>query len=251
MPRAFSQDPLRSEVDITPLLRATERYAIDADRGFNEAFRMGVAGMVRRALSVTPPASRASSKANAGADLDASRVKLTKQDQDRGMTAVQRDLIAIFSGLGTSGGRKKKAESMAEIERIHDRLFERKTPGRKLRSDLPNGDRYVVNEDALNAFRKKLEKRVGYTASGWNAGARALGIKPPAWVGNKSAAGSATVQVTGSNRRAIITHGDVPPKLDNELRRRVEWGQQAQIKAMERRARFIVNNVKNRSRIES
>jgi hypothetical protein len=251
MPRAFSQDPLRMEVDIGPLIRATERYAVDVDRGFNEAFRMGVAGMVRRALSVTPPASRASSKANAGEDIEASRVKLTKQDQDRGMTAIQRDLLSIFSGLGTSGGRKKKADSIAEIERIHDRLFERKTPGRRMRSDRPNGDRYVVNEDALNSFRKMLEKRVGYTASGWNAGARALGVKPPAWVGNKSAAGSAVVQVTGSNRRAVITNGDVPPKLDNELRRRVDWGQMAQIKAMERRARFILNHVKNRSRIES
>lgn len=245
----MARDPLVIDVDISALVRATEDFAIKANRGFNEAFRQGVAGMVRRAAAITPPASRNSARGNAGEDVAANRARLTKDDQARGMNAVAADIFAVFAGLGTSGSRKKRAASVEEIKRIHDRLFERKTPGRRLRSDRPNGDRYVVDEDALAQFRKRQERKVGYTASGWKAGARALGVSLPGWVNRQNASGSATIQVTGVSRRAIITNGDVPAKLDNELRRRVRWAQGAQIRAMGRLASFLTNKAAKDSRL--
>lgn len=237
----MARDPLVIDVDISALVRATERFAVDANRGFNDAFKQGVSGMVRRALAITPPASRNSALANAGGSIDGTRARLTKDDQARGKRAVETDLYNVFRTTDVAGGRKKKAESVSQMQEIHSRLFERKTPGRKLKTDLPNGEKYRAPADAFKLFLKMLQKRVGYTASGWNAGARKLGIIPPAWVGDKSAAGSATIQITGVNRRAIITNGDVPPKLDRELRRRVVKAQEYQTRAMARLASFLTN----------
>lgn len=235
------------DVDIRPLLAASERLAIEVGRGFNESFRRLLVGMLRRAAAITPPASRAAARANAG---DAQkRVQLTKRDQDRGLSAIQKDLLAVFSGLGSSGGRKARRASLSDIETIHARLFAKKVPGRPLRSDRPGGDRYVVSEDALNQFRRILEKRVGYSASGWKPGAARLGVRLPAWVNNKEGKGSADIQITGLARRAIITNNTVPPKLEREVNRRLQWGVGAQVRATEREIAWLNARAARRSGI--
>jgi hypothetical protein len=188
--------------------------------------------MVRRAAAITPPASRASASGNAGEA--ASRPTLTKRDQDRGQTAVQRDLLAIFSGLGTTGSRRERTTGLAEAVAIHRRLFAAKTPGRKVRSDRPDGDRYRVAEDVLTALRRLLEKRVGHTAAGWKAGALKTGVRLPAWVNNKPGRGSADVQTVGWRLAATVTNDAVPPKLEREVTRRLASAARLQSRAMER-----------------
>lgn len=223
---------LIADVDLRPLLAITDRYSVAMRRGHADTFRRALSGMVRRAAAITPPASRVSASGNAGEA--ASRPTLTKQDQDRGQTAVQRDLLAVFTGLGTSGSRRERSASLAHALSIHRRLFAAKTPGRKLRSDRPNGDRYVVNEDVLTALRRQLEKRVGFVAAGWKAGAAATAVRLPAWVNNKPGRGSADVQTSGWQLSATVTNAAVPPKMERELVRRLNSAVRLQSRAMER-----------------
>lgn len=225
---------LLADVDLGPLLQASERYASEMRRGFVDTFKRGLAGMVRRAAAITPPASRSSGAGNAAASQAASRVSLTKADQDRGQTALQKDLLAIFTGLGTSGSRRQRATSLGEATAIHARLFATKTPGRKLRSDRPSGDRYVIPADTLAQLRKLLEKRVGFTAAGWKAGAGKTGVRLPAWVNNKSGRGSASVQTSGFRLGATITNDAVPSKLEREVTRRLNAAVRYQVASMER-----------------
>ncbi len=232
----MSRDLLAS-VDLRPLLATVDRYSVVMRRGHADSFRRALAGIVRRAAAITPPASRAVSR---------SATALTKQDQDRGLTAVQRDLLAIFSGLGTSGGRRQRAASLAEASSIHRRLFASKTPGRKLRSDRPNGDRYVVSEDVLSALRRILEKRVGFTAAGWKAGAGKTGVRLPAWVNNKPGRGSASVQTSGWQLAADITNAAVPARLEREVSRRLVTAVQLQTRAMEREIEAYEKKVSSR-----
>jgi hypothetical protein len=236
---------LEVDVDLGPLIRATEHYATQTEKGFNAAFQEGMKGMVRRALAITPPASRNSSKTNGGED--SKNIRLTNTDKERGKSAIDRDLFAVFSGQPTNGTRKKAKDDAREIERIHARLFVTKTPGRKLRSDLPAGQKYPVTESALNSLRRLLKTRVGFVASGWNSGARSLKISPPQWVSDKNAAGTASVQLTGVNRHAVITNGDIPDKMHNELSRRVRAAQEYQIKAIGRRLAFITGEAKRKA----
>lgn len=223
---------LEFDAELQPLLRASERYASVMGVGFVTAFRRGLAGMVRRAAAVTPPASRSSSSRNSGESV--SRAALTKDDQDRGMTAIQKDFMAIFTGLGTSGSRRQRATSLVEATAIHDRLFAKKVPGRRMRSDRPGGDRYVIPEDVLAALRRIYEKRVGFTAAGWKAGASKTGVRLPAWVNNKEGRGSASVQFSGTRLGAVITNAAVPPKLEGEVMRRLRAGVRYQVRSMER-----------------
>lgn len=220
--------PLQIVVDVAPLLRSADRFAVEMGKGFTESFIQSMRGMLRRAAGITPPASRASSAANAGGD--AKRVGLTKQDQERGAVAVAADFYRIFKGYRA---RHYRAAGAADIERIHARLFATKTPGRKLKSDLPNGDRYVVDQDALERVIKKTIRNVGWTGGGWNTGAAKLGVSLPAWIKNKPAPGSATIQ-TGIVLRATVTNSAVPPKLVNEINRRLATAVRYQVAANER-----------------
>lgn len=216
---------LTAAVDLAPLLAMVDRYSVAMRRGHADTFRRALAGMVRRAAAITPPASRASARTSPA---------LTKEDRERGITALQRDLLAIFTGLGTSGSRRQRTASLAEASAIHRRLFASKTPGRKLRSDRPGGDRYVVSEDVLTALRRLLEKRVGWSASGWRAGAGKTGVRLPAWVNNKPGPGSADVQAAGWRLSATVTNSAVPTKLERETNRRLASAVRLQVAAMER-----------------
>jgi hypothetical protein len=223
---------LIATVDLAPLMAITDRYSVEMKRGHADTFRRALSGMVRRAAAITPPASRSSSAANA-ADSSA-RPTLTKQDQERGVTALQRDLLAIFTGIGTSGSRRIRSTSLVQATSIHRRLFAQKIPGRKLRSDRPGGDRYVVPEDVLTALRRTLEKRVGFVAAGWKAGAAKTAVRLPAWVNNKPGRGSASVSTTGWHLSATITNDATTPKLERELTRRLNSAVRLQVAAMER-----------------
>jgi hypothetical protein len=216
---------LTATVDLRPLLATIDRYSVAMRRGHADAFRRALAGMVRRAAAITPPASRATAR---------TATALTKQDQDRGQTALQRDLLAIFAGLGTTGGRRQRAASLVEASAIHRRLFAAKVPGRKMRSDRPNGDRYVIGEDVLAALRRQLLRRVGFSAAGWQAGAAQTGVRLPAWVNNQPGRGSASIQTSGWQLAADITNSAVPARLEREVTRRLASAMRLQIRAMER-----------------
>lgn len=148
------------------------------------------------------------------------------------------DVFSIFAGVGQTADKKQKRAELAEVEKIHARYFASKTPGRRMRlMDRPN--RYVTSEDTLQALIRKLQRRVGSVASGWKAGLQALGVTVPAWVRSKNRSGSAQIVASGYRFDASVTHADVPQKIHSELNRRILYGRDAQIRAMEREIDFL------------
>jgi hypothetical protein len=57
---------------------------------------------------------------------------LTKDDQERGKNAVARDVLEVFVGIGVESRRKAAQMELAEAEKIHARLFRRKSGGGKM-----------------------------------------------------------------------------------------------------------------------
>lgn len=222
-------------VDLSDLRRAVDRYSVETRRSYVDASTRAFRGVVRRALSVTPPASRTSQAVNASET--SARPSLTTSDKERGQNAVIRDILAVFVGIGRSKNRKERALGLAQAKEIHGRLLKTKTPGRKMQLDRPT--KYVVSEDVMQGLIRWAKSNVGWLASGWKRGLQILGLNPPAWVGNKDAAGSATLQQRGFEHVLTVTNADVHPKLLSELQRRVEFGQRAQIGAMEREIKAI------------
>ena len=239
---AFNSINSKTTVDLREFQKAVDSYAIKTKRGFNDAFKRGMAGVVRRAQAITPPASQNSARANA--QPGSARPVLTQEDKRRGETALHADLMAVFSGTKTNGNRKSKSAALDDIERVHDRLFLKKIPGKRLKSDKPDGSRYEVDSTALQRLEGKLKKRIGWVAAGFNAGCRALGVNPPAWVSNKSGSGSADVALTGVSQHVTIINSGVPDKMLGELQRRVNWATRAQMKAMEREIKAIAGKTK-------
>jgi hypothetical protein len=218
-------------VDLTPLIRSADRFSVEMGKSTTAAFLQSLRGMVRRFSAITPPASRAASGVNSASET--ARPGLTTQDRERGILAMEADLRRIFKGYGISSGRAQRRAGVEAIERIHKRLFAQKTPGRKLRSDRPNGDPYYVDEDALQAYIRKSKPSVGWTASGLNRAFSALGIRAPAWVANLPGQGSVSIR-TGITLSARISNDNVPDKLVNEINRRLQKAVSYQVAANER-----------------
>jgi hypothetical protein len=237
-------NPINSttEVDLREFEKAVDRYAIKTKRGFNDAFKRAMVGIVRRAQAITPPASKNSARANA--QPGSRRPVLTQEDKRRGESFLHADLMAVFSGTKTNGTRKAKAAALEDIERVHDRLFLKKIPGKIMRSDKPDGRKYEVDSSALARLEGKLKKRVGWVAAGFNAGCKALGVTPPSWVNNKSGSGSADVNLTGVSQHVTIINSGIPDKMLSELQRRVNWATRAQMKGMEREIKAIAEKTK-------
>ena len=237
-------NPLNSTttVDLHEFQKAVDRYAIKTRRGFNDAFKRAMVGIVRRAQAITPPASKNSARANA--QPGSRRPVLTQEDKRRGESFLHADLMAVFSGTKTNGSRKSKSAALGDIERIHDRLFLKKTPGRLMQSDRPDGQKYEVDSASLTRLEAKLKKRIGWVAAGFNRGCKALGVTPPAWVNNKSGYGAASVKLTGLNQHVLITNSGIPDKMLSELQRRVNWATRAQMKGMDREIKAIAAKTK-------
>lgn len=232
----------KTTVHMDELNRAIDTFAVKTNRGFNDAFKRAMTGIARRAQAVTPPAGKSAYKSNAGTSTK--RPVLTQSDKRRGESALHADLMAIFSGVETNGNRKSKSAALVDIERIHDRIFAKKIPGKRLASDKPGGERYEVDALSLKRLESKLKKNVGLVAAGFNEGLRVMGITPPAWVGNKAGSGTASARLTGLQRRVVITHSDVPERMHGELQRRINWATRAQMAAMQREIKAVSSKFK-------
>jgi hypothetical protein len=222
------------QVDISSLTKAIDRFSNETGRDYASSFRRGVGGMVRRAVGVTPPASKAAARLNGERSGSTS---LTKDDQERGRNAIARDVLEVFTGIGVQSKRKLAMVELSDAERIHRRLFDRKGAAKKMTLDQPN--RYIVSENVLQRLIGKLQKRVGSLAAGFKAGMSAFGQRLPAWVNRHQSQGTASVRMVNFNFQAEINNDAVTPHLQRELQQRIYQGQRYAINSLEREVKAI------------
>lgn len=102
-------------------------------------------------------------------------------------------------------------------------------------------DRMVVGSRAVNGMLKKLYRRVGFLAGGWNATAQRLGVNLPAWI-RRHGTGHGSVRINTSAFRFSIKMENNVPYADGVrgLKRRVQWALDKRAEAMMRRVDHYV-----------
>ena len=107
-----------------------------------------------------------------------------------------------------------------------------------------------MDEDALQAYIRKVRPRIGSTASGLNRAFSALGLRPPAWVANLPGQGSVRI-TTGMVLSANISNDNVPAKLVGEMNRRLQKAVSYQIAANERAIKGRAERIARSTRLTS
>lgn len=217
------------EVNTGSFQYAVERYRRATLKDIEIVLLRGFSGFTRRLIGITPPAD--GQRGEGG--------RLTSEDKKRGESAIRRDLGILFQALA------KKLAKLATDDpaAIHADVFaRRKIPGKALRSPLGQGRKYLVDPAALKALTRQLIARVGYTASGWLAGALLVkGSGIPQWVRRHgTGAGTATLVRNNYATTFFIANNSVPTKLAPEMQRRLQTALGYTADALERETQAIL-----------
>lgn len=222
--------------DVTPVQRSIERYAMACSLDFEAAAFRLTRGFMRRVIGITPPAQ---GKRGAGGAL-------THADKKRGEQTIDADLAQLFVPVKLRGKRDEQFPDVAGLHR--QRFIAAKKPGRLLKRGGPQP--WYVDQRKLAALAKALKARGGKLASGWLAGADAVGATGvPAWVRRHGTGrGNHKLVVTLSRTSLARTHGftfvaantSVHPSLVPELDRRIGYALGYAAKAMNRETNAIL-----------
>lgn len=215
---------------------------------------------VRRVIAITPP----------------SQGKSNSESKKRGETAIAADLRRIMmpgpqdfidrfidfnngrdakylfghKGAAALGFVYTRALTKGELDDWHNsrrrkdgrvmRVNSRVTTGLKKR-DLRGLDQGLVETRTYNWFRRKVQKRVGALAAGWNRAAASLGYRPPAWIRRHGEAnGSVSINIEGGILRVLISNDVKYAGNVKDLKRRVQTALNQQSEALERRVAFYL-----------
>jgi len=221
--------------DLTDLQRSIVRYSGVSQRSLRDSFVRAMRGVVKRAMGITPPGNSIGELGTPRGDGGG----LTSADKARGDSAIIRDLAAVFSGVTLKHERR---EVTPNVNDKHRELFIKyKQPGRPLTRGRKQP--YYVDQNKLKALVVALEGRVGKLASGWLAGADALGVSgTPAWVARHgSSRGSHRLILEMFNYQLTVSNNEVPDGLVNELTRRLDYAIGYADNALNRETAYILN----------
>lgn len=167
--------------------------------------------VVRMVIDVTPPAT---GKANSSA-------------KKRGELAILGDLAKLMVGATK---RREKEGGLPDPAEVHAQARDSRTGRVMMRGRSAGGQfsslegKVAVGRADLARYRREMVKLVGELAAGWNAAAKALGVKVPAWIARHGDRyGVIKVELREHGMR--ITIGNDVPFVDNitELSRRLQW----------------------------
>ena len=164
--------------DYSALERALAGVRVRSVEAARKAPLKTAKAFVRRVVEVTPPGS-------------AGRTGLAARRQ--GERRIDADLRGIFVPTILRG---RRPEQHPDVEAIYDAIM----GARKGRGGPRLGKKYFVDARKLALLRAKLYGRVGFLAGGWNAAARILGVRLPAWItrhGEEHGAGQIIVDPDG------------------------------------------------------
>ena len=238
--------------DTSKLRAALRTYQLATLKDTDTVVRDAARNFVKRAASVTPPATG----------------KLNSEAKKRGESNVVGDLNHIFVGLSPALFEKfeaLRAQGVQELRTKSGRVIVRSTDisvpsikgwhyanrrrAGRVRSGRRSsgGIRAVILAQRKKDYQQRVLKKVGLLMSGWNASAAKLGTKLPAWTSRHG---------TGGGRCAVTkTRSGIRIRLENMvgfvtkvkgLERRVQWALNAQAGALERAADAIIRKTARR-----
>ncbi|MDF3056798.1 MAG: hypothetical protein K0R17_1013 [Rariglobus sp.] len=228
---------LALEIDTSALVRSAARFSGVANTTLEYAWLRGLRGLARRVVGITPPANSASGRGPGGA--------ITTADKARGENALARDLGYIFEPVLEGGAR--------DLAGIHRRLFlANKKPGKPLRSDLSEGNRYSANVADLEKVYRDLRRKVGRLAGQWNSGVEALGIRSPGWVARHGSADGRHRIVFGLLKYHFeMAATDVPEDVRAEMIRRIAYAERYAAASLEREMEAMILKAAGQSGFET
>ena len=238
--------------DTSKLRAALRTYQLSTLKDTDTVVRDAARNFVKRAASVTPPATG----------------KLNSEAKKRGESNVVGDLNHIFVGLSPALFEKfeaLRAQGVQELRTKSGRVIVRSTDisvpsikgwhyanrrrAGRVRSGRRSsgGIRAVILAQRKKDYQQRVLKKVGLLMAGWNASAAKLGTKLPAWTSRHG---------TGGGRCAVTkTRSGIRIRLENMvgfvtkvkgLERRVQWALNAQAGALERAADAIIRKTARR-----
>jgi hypothetical protein len=183
-----------------------------------ELVEQAAKGFVRTVASITPPASKGVTGSAA---------------KKQGEAAITNDLARVMLPV-----RPKRGNPLQSPQDIYKRFRDLRI-GRINPRNLRNP--YSVSSTEYNALKKTLLARVGWLASGWNAAARKLGVRLPAWI-DRHGTGTGAILVTSDDRRFRLEISNAVKFVGNvkDLDRRIQKAVTYQANAMQRQADYLL-----------
>lgn len=207
------------EVDTREFMATAARFLATSKRDHLVVMREQAKGVIREVIALTPPG----------------RPGMTKA-RSRGTGKVKADILKLVKGTSSEARVQRR-----DIAAIH---ASRRRRGRVTRELNP---RILVPMDALRAYIKERQARVGHLASGWNEAAAKLGYKPPAWVWRNEGPGAIQIRVTDKDIRIRATNRVAFASEISMLNRRIQTALNIQRNKMERRLASYLKRAAARS----
>ena len=211
--------------DMRRLQQAIKNLEPLVKKSRKELVEQAAKGFVKTVTEVTPPASKGTTGSAA---------------KKQGEAAITGDLARVM--LPVRSRRNAQLQDPVEIyKRLRDKNTGRINP-RNLQKPYP------VSSTQYAALRKTLLARVGWLAAGWNAAARKLGVKLPAWIA-RHGTGYGIILVSNDGRRFRIEISNAVKFVGNvkDLDGRIQKAITYQANAMQRQADFLLHKAVKRS----
>ena len=207
------------EVDTREFMATAARFLATSKRDHLVVMREQAKGVIREVIALTPPG----------------RPGMTKA-RSRGTGKVKADILKLVKGTSSDARVQRR-----DIAAIH---ASRRRRGRVTRELNP---RILVPMEALRAYIKERQARVGHLASGWNTAAAKLGYKPPAWVWRNDGPGAIQIRVTDKDIIIRATNRVAFASEISTLNRRIQAALNIQRNKMERRLASYLKRAAARS----
>jgi len=196
------------QVDTRAFMATAARFLASSKRDHLVVMREQAKGVIKEVILLTPPG----------------RPEMSGGSRARGAAKVKSDILKLMKG--TSVDAKVQRRDIASIHasrRRRSRVTSRITP------------RILVPMDALRAYVREKQARVGRLASGWNTAAARLGYEPPEWIWRNDGPGAIEIRVTKSDIIIRATNQVAWASEISMLEQRVQTALNIQRGKMERR----------------
>jgi hypothetical protein len=216
--------PTEIQVDTRAFMATAARFLATSKRDHLVVIREQAKGVIKEVIALTPPG----------------RPGMSGGDRARGAAKVKSDILKLVKGT-TVDARVQRTD----IAAIH---ASRRRRGRVTSRITP---RILVPMDALRAYVREKQARVGRLASGWNTAAARLGYQPPAWIWRNDGPGTIEIRVTKTDI-VIRATNQIPWASEiSMLERRIQTALNMQRGKMERRLASYLAKAANRSGFRS
>lgn len=228
--------------DISPSVR---RYATEFKKGLRETVKVTSAGITRRVIDLTPPASQGVTGADA---YRAGRTKIAGQ-MSSAMIPVRikgrRKITTVFGHHLKRPVYVPTRERYPDVDTVYRSRTKIAASGFGIRTK--SGPKAYVDVRKFQAVLKARQDRVGALAAGFSGAAQALDVPLQNWVSRHGTSGGRVqIDTAGDRMRVVVENfgNGAPAAVRSELARRIDYAVQYQRNAMERAIVGYHNRIK-------